>query len=313
MPTAALSGGLAEFQKLLIGTWSNQAIGSSGKGGEDNPLSYNVMPLPQATSPSGYILKNFSLYENLIFNNDKEIAPPTSAPNRGAADQQVPTALYYAQQVFFAEGPGKGNIVHTENGAWLNLQTAGKTVGPYGTPAGTNPVFDNPNKQPSTLTIAKQMSIPHGNSILALGTFDGPSSSATVPNAAPIFPSGTPALNTTQYTTELSDDSDYQNPNPAYTQNVNAPIQEAYSLIAPNQVIHWHVTTSNQGNTMDIPFEQRVANVFEYSADYWLLSNDGGSTYPHLIYSQNISMKMSINGVMYTFPHITSNCLTKQS
>ncbi len=309
MPSAALPGGLAEFQSLLIGTWGNQDFGTSGKGGTTNPLSYNVMPLPQASSPSGYILKNFSLYETVKFNSNADVALPTSAPNRGSDSLQVPTALYYSQQVYFAEGPGIGTIVHTENGSWLNLQTAGKIDGPYGGPI----VFDNPNQQPPTITIAKQMSVPHGNSVLALGAFDAPAASTTIPDSASTLPTGSPALDTTQYTTTLADPSDYQNPSPANTANPNAPIQEALGIINPNSVIHWSVSTANHGNTMDIPFEQSVANVFDYSADYWLLSTDGGKSYNYLAYSQNISMKMAVNGVMYTFPHITSNCVTRQS
>ena len=48
MPTAAIPHGLADFQNRLKGTWTNQNIGNSGQGGQTNPLSYNLMPLPQA-------------------------------------------------------------------------------------------------------------------------------------------------------------------------------------------------------------------------------------------------------------------------
>ena len=40
---------LAEFQQLLIGTWKNDEKLMEG----DKPLSFNVMPLPQAEPQPG--------------------------------------------------------------------------------------------------------------------------------------------------------------------------------------------------------------------------------------------------------------------
>ena len=62
---------------------------------------------------------------------------------------------------------------------------------------------------------------------------------------------------------------------------------------------------------MNIPFEQRAANVTAYWASYWLLSTDNGSTYNYLAYTQNISMQFMIGGTHYTFPHLTSNVVTR--
>jgi len=45
MPIAIDSNRLDNFQQLLIGKWSNKGA-PPGKDGR--PLSYNVMPLPQA-------------------------------------------------------------------------------------------------------------------------------------------------------------------------------------------------------------------------------------------------------------------------
>ena len=210
MPTAAIPGGLNQFQELLKGTWKNEALPNSmnGEGGQNNPLSYNVMPLPQ--DPPGYILKNFTYYEVIKFNDDNDIALPASAPNRGKDSLQVPTALFYEQQVYFADGPGIDNIVHVENGAWLNLVTGKKLVGPYPPPGKI--MLDDPNKQPSDMTIAKQISVPHGNSILALGAFSPSQNGAPdIENAPSVLP--TPAgLDTSPYTTKLANSGDYQNP-----------------------------------------------------------------------------------------------------
>jgi hypothetical protein len=310
MPVAAIPGGLNQFQNLLQGTWANQALPNAmhGEGSTSNPLSYCVMPLPQAPS---FILKNFTLYENVRFEDNSAIALPATAPNRGNESLQVPTALFYEQQVFFAEGPGTGQIVHVENGAWLNLLTGQKLVGPYPPPPGTEIHLDHPNQQPSAITIAKQMSVPHGNSILALGSFSPPTPGApTIPDSGSVLP--TPAgLDTSPYMTELNDPSNYQNPQPGLTHNPNLPLQQAVELIGPNSFISWSVSTGNQGQTMNIPFEKRAANVTAYSASYWLLSTDNGSTYPYLAYTQDITMLFYIDGVSYTFPHVTCNVVTK--
>ncbi len=317
MPVAAIPHGLNQFQELLLGTWSNQPLPNApnGEGGTENPLSYNVMPLPQ--DPPDYILKNFTYHEVVKFENKDDIALPTTAPNRGGASLQVPTALFYELQVYFADGPGKGNIVHVENGAWLNLVTGEKLVGPYPPPnippkKGPGIDLNDPNTQPPTITIAKQMSVPHGNSILALGSFCGPQDGApSIPDAPPVLP--TPAgLDTSPYMIKLDQQDNYQNPLTDYTANTNKPLQAAVELIKPNKYINWNVSTGNQGQTMNIPFEQRAANVTEYTASYWLLSNDGGASYKYLAYTQTTFLQFTIDGIHYKFPHVDSNVVTKE-
>ena len=307
MPVAAITGGLTEFQMQLIGTWTNQVLpnATNGEGGTTAPLSYNVMPLPQAGG-NGYILKNFTLYETVKFNSKNDVAQPATAPNRGDNELQAPTALFYDQQVLFAEGPGMNTVVHVENGAWLNLATEPTPLdGPY--PDG----FPGDNPPNAAQSIAKQMSVPHGNSILALGTFDGPTSGApTIPDSTSVLP--TPAgLDTTPYSTLLDNTKDYQNPQPVLTVNPNKVLQKAVGIINPTNFIHWSVNTDPAGHAIDIPFEERAANVTAYSADYWLLSTDGGSNYTILAYTQNITMKIPIGGVTYDFPHVTTNVVTK--
>lgn len=317
MPVAAIPNGLNKFQEFLIGTWSNQPLPGTpdGKGGRENPLSYNVMPLPQ--SPPNYILKNFKYHETVRFENNNDVALPATAPNRGSDKLQVPTALFYDQQVYFADGPGKDKIVHVENGAWLNIRTGDKLVGPYPPPnippkTGSGIVLQEPNQQPSTITIAKQMSVPHGNSILALGSFSEPQPGApTIPDGPSVLP--TPhGLDTSPYTTRLDSPDNYQNPFPDLTKNPNKPLQTAVGLIQPSHYIEWHVSTANQGHATNIPFEERAANVTAYTASYWLLSKDGGDSYPYLAYTQNISMVFMIGGKSYTFPHVTSNVVTQE-
>ncbi len=333
MPKAAPISEFAEFQQLLMGTWTNMTFPGSDKGGVDNPLSYNIMPLPQmsptpADNPDfpGYILKNFTYYETIRFNSNVntagEIALSVLAPNRGSTYQQNSYALFYSQQVHFAEGPSatpadpssEKSVVHVENGAWLFLTTVAQPIGPYGK-GGTEPGPVIP--QPSDITIGKQISVPHGNSVLALGSYDSVATGAPViPDAASPLP--TPAgLSTTSYTETLNDLDDYQNPQPDYTSNCSLPLQQAVEIISPNSFIHWKVTTDplpdGQGSVTNIPFENRLAQVTGYSAEYWLLSTDGGTTYNYLSYTQTITIAITIGGVKYEFPHTTANTLTRVS
>ena len=279
------------------------------------------MPLPQETNGTkGFILKNSTIYEIVKFNDKSDIDLPTTAPNRGEGLLQTPTALYYEQQVYFGPGsPGNAKIVHTENGSWLNLRTSDPFTGenPY-----QDPMLQNPNQQPATSTIAKQMSVPHGNSILALGSFNAPA--AGVPTLSPTepypyLPTPTTGLDLSAYDAVLDNQDSYQNPIPAWTRDPFEPLNIGVKLI-PNitHSMNWQVTTAPvstdppaAGGTLNIPFEERSAEVTDYSAIYWLLSTDGGTQYNYLAYAQAITLKIKINDTNYSFPHLTSNLVTR--
>lgn len=345
MPYRAKRNDLADFQNLLIGRWENMDFGTDKDGhpvgGKKNPLSYNIMPLPQTSDPDGYILKNFTYYETLKFNDDdpdKALAIAATAPNRGGRVVQNPRALFYEQQVRFAEGPAKDDVVHVENGAWLSLSRFQQRVGPYPTTPEA-PVPDS-EEQPSDLTVAKQIAIPHGNTVLALGSFDTVSrpggsgvcqrapnipGSPDIPDApfpypqpkrSPDDPSEPVVLNVDGRYPILRDAmADFQNPHPLFTQCPNKPLQLAVNIIGPNAFMHWHVTTLpsqyGRGHVVDIPFELRASDVTEYWADYWLLSQDGGKTYPYLAYTQTILMEMTVKEARFVFPHVTCNTVAK--
>ena len=115
------------------------------------------------------------------------------------------------------------------------------------------------------------------------------------------------------YTVQLDQNDNYQNPQPALTANPNAQIQAALAAIspAPVQFIHLHVTTeADAGGVTNIPFEDKKAKVTAYHADYWLIDN--GSGYTYLLYTQTMDMQITIGGITYSFPHVTSNALTRE-
>lgn len=315
MPYAGNLVDFAQFQQELVGQWENKNFHGTHAGGKENPYSYNVMPLPQVTpQPSephypGYILKNFTYYETVKFNGVKEIAMPATAPNRGGRYAQNSRALFYEQQVSFAEGPNKSQVVHVENGAWLFLQSNRQIIGPYdGGNHEPGPVVP----QPPDITAAKQIAVPHGNSVLALGSYgEIVHGSPTIPDALAPFPM--PAtISTIPYAESLPDN---QNLHPDLTLNPNKPLQDAMAALHPESYIYCRVTTEpllhGQGNVTNIPFEQRRANVVSYVAEYWLLTTGKPNKFTHLAYTQNMVMEMKINGETYRFPHVTCNVVTK--
>lgn len=364
MPKQADNTSLAEFQQLLIGTWENdRELSENGK-----PLSYNVMPLPQdadqpgrppepgASQYGGFVLKNFSFVETIRFNgsaskgdsaNEQDpgaVAVAASAPNRGGTYTQTAHAIFYEQQVRFSEGPDQGQIIHIENGAWLHLASQAQQIGPYtdGPAIPGGQVLE----QPPHLTVAKQISVPHGNSVLALGNVDlndrarfdqdltglTPNTvfvgepdipDAAVPHPQPTTISTVPFYD--PYAVVLTGPGDFENPDTNLARNPNYPLQRAVEIIKPRSFIHWRVTTrplfGGTGVVTNIPFEQRRSEVTEYSADYWLLSKDEKAKqsrdFNYLMYTQCIMLKIliSVDGGTtnreFMFPHITSNTVKK--
>lgn len=357
MPYAASIPSLAEFQQKLVGCWENRPFGEDKNGnpvgGVDNPLSYNIMPLPEAAAPNKYILKNFKYTERLKFNDDRSaetLAIAAIAPNRGGLVSQNCRALFYEQQVRFAEGPqgpgggqagdkAHGDVVHVENGAWLWLPRFVQQPGPFPANIDQNAVSDDLD-QPFDIMIGKMMSVPHGNVILALGHFDtvGATDGKTkceriaypVIEGTPVIPDGAspyprPAdavsesgggiksnLNACEvYSTEASTPANFMNPHPDLTRFPNRPIQQAVAMIEPERYIHWRVTTQPSANG-----HGQVINIpFEMRvSDVIGYSAEYWLMIKgkerYLAYTQTIPMKLTIDGIKYVFPHITCNTVT---
>lgn len=299
--------------RYLIGTWTNQNVPGTDTGGPQSPYAYNVMPLPQAdpSSPTGYILKNFTYYEETTFT-----AIHGSAPNRGGMGQQVAYTLFYEQRVYFAEGPNKDALVHAENGSLLLLLDALQPLGPYGN--GDREGLGNRTVQDSApptqaFNLVKQVAVPHGNSILALGNYSAMGNTGTgEPQIPPVssLPSG---VDTDQYVVE----DPVTNPRPKLTANPNRVLTNALADSANagrpcTNFLHLGLSSANgTGAVTNIGFEQAHANVSQYTFDYWLESFDGTDNYTQLQYSQTITLQIPINGQRVLFPHVTANTLTK--
>lgn len=301
-----------DMLQYLVGTWTNQKL-ASGKGGPDDPYSYNLMVLPQVdpTSPDGYILKSMSYYEEITFSPIHG-----NAANRGGTGTQVSNALFYEQRVYISEisgTPASDQLVHAENGAWLFLSDTRQLLGPYG------PDYLTGSTAPTQeYSIVKQIAVPHGNSVLALGNATGPTPGSPTITAPPqVYPEN-PAVHTGPYTNPTTQAEMQGNPNVAYTENPNLPLIQALQDTATSapvvEFIELSVDSANgKGAVTNIGFEQQHANVMEYSATFWLEKLQGQKDYNQLQYSQTIILSIPIAGqtTPVLFPHITTNTLTR--
>lgn len=288
----------------LLGTWTNQLVDTV----DNSPYSFNLMPLPKSVPAApGYILKNFKYYEEITFS-----AISGSAPNRGGDYTQTANVIFYEQRVYFAEGPDKDKLVHAENGSWLYLETGPQIEDAYAN-GQTIPNANIP-PQPSNMQIAKQISVPHGNSILAMGTVKSETGTPNIPDYGKgIYPDGTlpdMGIDTSLYS--IPTDVAGGNPYPDLSFNPNKPIIKGTPSNV-NNYIQLDVDSNVGGSVTNIPFELQKADVTNYKASYWLQAFSQGGDFTQLAYTQTIIMKIPIDDKMVDFPHVTTNILTKKS
>lgn len=269
----------------LIGTW----VSSRNAG-------FNVMPIPQATAPNGFILKNFHYYEVMTFS-----AIQGKVANRGGKYEQDCFTLFYEQRVFFADGPQKDQLVHAENGSWLHLITGPQGQGPLNSqpdiPA--PPAPDPIPPQPSDQQIVKQVSVPHGNSILAMGGFETFEGAPTIPQVSTL-PDG-PEKFFAPYGTNIPSNLNI---------NPNHILEQALQNQHVRQTTAITVDSDNNGGIENIPFIKNLCDVTRFTTTYWLEQLNTGHL--QLQYTQNISLEfLQANRKKILFPHVTANTLYK--
>ncbi len=259
----------------LEGTWT----GSRG---------WNVIAVP---GPQDFILEVIPYEETITF------SPAVIAGNRGPftdgqeSVQNVVGFLY--QQVITSlcetdfcglRGFSKGTEIHAETGLFLYLPDS-----EYG----------------DGFNIARLSTIPHGNSLLALGAS---TETATPQDFIPdnnIRPFPVPlGYGETQYFKQQFPEFDQTNPNSA--------LQQALSGVPVDSVTTLDFSTKNgTGGILNIPFIQKNINTTLLDATFWLETLKDGSL--QLQYSQNISLVFPATGTTnpITWPHVTVNTLQK--
>jgi hypothetical protein len=281
----------------LVGSWNSPMTG--------NQLGYNVMPLPQDNTPNSanVILRDFHYYEEMTCSSI-----PGDAANRGGDYQQNCWVLFYEQRVYFGSdaGPAANTLVHAENGDWLHLVNVPQKEG-INENMGSEPLPTGGIPQP-TFPIVKQVSVPHGNSILAVGNSSTGTGAPTIPNVTTIpTGSGVNAALLSIYNGGVYDPTNLMlNPNYILQQQItnNNVGNKAIASFTAFQVS----SKNGNGDVRNIIFEYKKAKVTDFQTTFWLETLVDGTK--QLQYSQTIEMTFLDNpGV--TFYHIDANTLTQ--
>ncbi|PKB15958.1 heme-binding protein [Flavobacterium sp. 5] len=268
----------------FIGTW-NSPTGADASG-------YNVMPLPQADATNGYITKNFPYFEEISFS-----AIAGGAPNREGKFTQASSVLFYEQRVYIADNadpsgaqPIQNTLIHAENGTWLYHVIQNQVEGPYG--PGTVPVTNPIPVQNPMTQYNKQISVPHGVSVLMTG---GPVATGT---GNPVFP-------TADRTKLPFTDPTIIDPSTVLTQQLDALNSKGITVESYSSIT---VSTTNEGGAVsNINFENSFGKVLSMNTTWYVETLSNGTV--QLQYIQNIVLQFLINGMPTQFLHIDANTL----
>lgn len=281
--------------KNLPGTWANLP-GLPGRG-------WNMIALPFSEGRFNYRLLLNQYNETLKFSTvDKGV------PNRGLEGDQFLAALDYEQsieQIAAADSPESGLAgepglaIHHEPGLWLHII----------------------NKRTGNLDVARLATIPHGNSVLALGY----SSESTEPPTIPDI-SGLP--------TRINDDSldnPYLAPYKHFNDNPfvgntggaakfnpvipNELLKEANQGVKFKNVTKLEIDTKiKTGGIVNIPFIVKEADATEMTATFWIqeIVDANGQPKFRLQYTQTVFLDFLPGvGGRIRWPHVSINTLEK--
>lgn len=223
-------------------------------------------------------------------------------PNRGGpAGEMLITGVMYDMRItdLVSNEP-----LHLETGMWLNLADV---------QGGTRP--DQP--------IVRSASIPHGDSVLALGTASesaGPPGiqlPSAVPDAGPEAPLGYADAWQDQIPSPCDPDVKF---NPAHPNQV---LKDALAGLNVVETTTLSVSTDGGGGILNIPFVDANANATRFSCEYWIETIEatppsGGS--PNLVQQLQYSQQTDIEflpqfgnpGQLIMWPHVNVNTLRKQ-
>ena len=295
--------------KLLPGTWSNKALPGRG---------WNMIAVPFSGGPVGYRLLLNQFDETLKFSFVDDRVANRGITVTGAEDDQFVVALDYEQkidQIAVADFPESGlagepgATIHHEPGLWLHM---------------TNKTTDN-------LDIARLATIPHGDSVLALGTSDTSSQTPQIDsvNGLPIGVSH-------------NLDGPYLAPYKHFNDNpfkgvVDAPGFPGFNPVDPSALLKLANegvnivrttklevdTTMQEAGIVNIPFIVKQANASDMKSTFWIQeieetdANGKLKTTLRLQYLQVVMLdffprKDGAAGLI-RWPHISINTLEKDN
>ena len=294
--------------RLLPGTW--RSPGATG---------WNMIALPFATEPGSRL--NYRLLMNQYTEELKFSLVDKAVPNRGIrrngtttqADQFVVTLDYeqMIEQVAAEDNPvsgqagGSGLAIHHEPGLWLNMT----------------------NETTNDLDIARLATIPHGDSVLALGR------SRVVEGLAPIEPINGLPIGVSQ---DLA--SRYLAPYAHFVNNpfkgtVGSPAFPGFRPDEPHLLLDFanqglSVTqttvlevdsTLETGGIVNIPFVVRQANAASMKSTFWIQEleekDENGDPKLRMQYTQTVLLdffgRRDGQPGLIRWPHVSINTLEK--
>lgn len=282
LPLARVAGSLGPLADLA-GTWIGNGFTLISLPDFD--------PHPPSTGPKPFRLKLNTTIEILEFD-------PIGAdvPNRGSTGQLDISifGLRYLQRVADAV---TGQPLHIEPGVWLNV------------PATTVPELP--------ATVVRQGTIPHGNSLLALGKSLPPS-----PSGPEINPVDSTPTASTPFPPGYLDPFDNPPLPPGFqlpfVKNLNLALQAAIQEQKIVQTVALPISTvapangpaDQVGGIVNMPFDVKNANATRLDAIFWIetVQNPDDSTFLQLQYTQTVIL----NFLDINWPHISVATLTKQ-
>ena len=323
----------------FIGEWSNKDAA-----GTLNPQGWNLIsiPGPKTSNPmvkgltdGGFIFETIPYYETLSFTPiavTANFGTFANAADDGSQEIQQIGALLYDQRVYSAGLEGlredypdkeelqayftkknfnKGDAIHAEVGMLLNLS--------------------NFNADAS-LQIARMGNIPHGNTMLCLGTGQSGISKGPQIQAQVSQETLTPITENPKQSLPLAYASNTIEPNggptdrpfPFAAMDPRMPWTPLTQAIASADITsHTHLslsTTRGTGGLLSIPFVGNTSvtaptmDTTQMDVDYWLSEDANGAQ--TLQYFQNIRIVFPFTGDVerrrVVWPHIGMNTLTKQ-
>lgn len=294
----------------LPGTWRN-VPNLPGRG-------WNVIALPYADGPLHYRLLCNQYNETLKFTTVSEAVPnrglitgdcaygPNAKVQPGNGGDQIVAALDYEQsitQIAQADFPDSGlagnkcDVIHHEPGLWLHMI----------------------NHETNCIDLARSASVPHGDSVLALGTSSEIDGAPTIPEVSGL-PEGVKQDLDSPYL------APYKHFNDNLFEGIFNPVIPNDLLTQANQgvnIVKTTVldvdTTRESGGINNIPFIVKQANASEMKSTFWiqeLAEKDvNGDPVLRLQYSQVIFLDFfpRRDGApgLIRWPHVSINTLEK--
>lgn len=258
---------------------------------------WNLIAVPDPTRLMPFTLLVRPYYETITFT-------PLGAvvPDRGASEILNIVGLEYSLRVsdLITNEP-----LHLENGMWL---------------------YTDDTQSPHSPTIVRHATIPHGNSLLALGSWHKKSG----PPAIPVLRTSPMGAPTDPPLPGYTDPYLPPTPSPApgqpsfHTADANEVLREA--IKAQHIVDTVTLTVSTQpgdGGIINIPFIRKNANPTSFNATFWIervKGSKGAGDFDQLQYSQQTNLAFikcgsecsdEGNGLI-VWPHVNVNTLVRQ-